>query len=191
MNSCLVSGGYTLNGRVIKDGWERCYKQWDIKHAKCVERVKKKYPTFDLIDPNGRCKENGINRAKRKSHELSEVSNGIVHCQWYCVILNLFSGMSGQLMLPMGDHYPLAGNPRLLETESATLGTIMWVVTMTEATAVCLQLETEIALTHAGAETSFMVARIVSKLSKALNLTNNYTCLPPPHDYPQKTGMIN
>lgn len=83
-------------------------------------------------------------------------------------LMSYQNGMSGQLMLPMGDHYPLAGNPRLLETESATLGTIMWVVTMTEATAVCLQLETEIALTHVGSETSFMVARIESAMTLLL-----------------------
>ena len=32
-----------------------------------------RYPTFDLVDPNGRCKANGINKTKRKTYELSQV----------------------------------------------------------------------------------------------------------------------
>ena len=31
-----------------------------------------RFPTFNPIDPNGRCKANGINKSKRKSYELSQ-----------------------------------------------------------------------------------------------------------------------
>ena len=31
-----------------------------------------RFPTFNPIDPNGRCKANGINRTKRKSFQLSQ-----------------------------------------------------------------------------------------------------------------------
>ncbi|XP_023335629.1 zinc metalloproteinase nas-1 [Eurytemora carolleeae] len=81
MNRCLVEGGFTENGRVIKDGYERCLEAWNAKHKKCVDYISNRYPTFQPVDPNGRCKKNGINKSERLSFQLSEVSkrkgNGI------------------------------------------------------------------------------------------------------------------
>jgi len=72
LNNCLVTGGFTSNGTIINDGYEICFEKWDKKHSACVEVVKKEFSTFKLIDPNGRCKRNGINRVNRKVHQLSE-----------------------------------------------------------------------------------------------------------------------
>jgi hypothetical protein len=32
-----------------------------------------RFPTFNMVDPNGRCKENGINKSKRETFQLSQV----------------------------------------------------------------------------------------------------------------------
>ena len=67
-----MKGGYTEGNRVTKSGYESCLDSWEGKHKKCVDNVIKRFPTFNKIDPNGRCKANGINRSKRRSHELSQ-----------------------------------------------------------------------------------------------------------------------
>jgi len=72
VNTCLVEGGHTQGSRVIKEGYEKCIDSWDSKHKGCVDRVIRRFPTFRLVDPNGRCKANGINKEKRKSWELSQ-----------------------------------------------------------------------------------------------------------------------
>jgi len=72
VNACLVDGGHTEGNRIIKEGYEMCLDRWEDKHKKCVDNVVKRFPTFNNIDPNGRCKANGINRSKRKSYELSQ-----------------------------------------------------------------------------------------------------------------------
>jgi hypothetical protein len=36
-----------------------------------------RFPTFQLVDPNGRCKENGINKSKREKHQLSQVLSSL------------------------------------------------------------------------------------------------------------------
>jgi len=72
VNGCLVDGGHTQGNRIIKEGYEMCLDKWESKHKKCVDAVVKRFPTFKPIDPNGRCKLNGINRSNRKSYELSQ-----------------------------------------------------------------------------------------------------------------------
>jgi len=72
VNGCLVSGGHTEGSRIIKEGYELCLDKWETKHKKCVDAVIKRFPTFKPIDPNGKCKANGINRSKRKSYEISQ-----------------------------------------------------------------------------------------------------------------------
>jgi len=72
VNNCLLEGGHTQGNRIIKDGYEICLEKWETKHKKCVDAVIKRFPTFKPIDPNGRCKANGINRTKRKSFEISQ-----------------------------------------------------------------------------------------------------------------------
>ena len=68
----VVKGGHTEGNRVTKDGYESCLDSWEGKHKKCVDNIIKRFPTFNQIDPNGRCKANGINKSKRQSHELSQ-----------------------------------------------------------------------------------------------------------------------
>jgi len=72
VNGCLVSGGHTEGSRIIKEGYELCLDKWADKHKKCVDAVIKRFPTFKPVDPNGKCKANGINRSKRKSYEISQ-----------------------------------------------------------------------------------------------------------------------
>ena len=47
----------------------RCYQVssnlWWLKHSR-------RFPTFKPIDPNGKCKANGINKEKRESWEISQ-----------------------------------------------------------------------------------------------------------------------
>jgi len=72
VNSCLVEGGHISGSRVIKEGYEKCLDNWETKHKGCVDRVIRRFPTFRLVDPNGKCKANGINKVKRNSWELSQ-----------------------------------------------------------------------------------------------------------------------
>lgn len=72
INACLVKGGHTDGNRIVKEGYDLCLDNWASKHKQCVDNVIKRFPTFNPIDPNGRCKANGINKTKRKSYELSQ-----------------------------------------------------------------------------------------------------------------------
>jgi len=72
VNKCLVDGGHTEGNRVVKEGYERCVSSWEKKHKKCVDTVIRRFPTFKPVDPNGKCKANGINKEKRRSWEISQ-----------------------------------------------------------------------------------------------------------------------
>jgi hypothetical protein len=56
----------------VKEGYERCVRSWEKKHKKCVDTVIRRFPTFKPVDPNGKCKANGINKEKRQSWEISQ-----------------------------------------------------------------------------------------------------------------------
>ena len=107
-----MKGGHTEGNRVTKNGYESCLDSWEGKHKKCVDNVIKRFPTFNQIDPNGRCKANGINKSKRQSHELS---------QWDIWALNAaYDGPLPQCQHPGEPHNPRRWICRLMSDLSGT-----------------------------------------------------------------------